>query len=234
MFFIKQCLEAVEDLDNCIEDLVCLLDKARPFFHLKLPTIEKYGEKLQDLRNQRKKVLEKALSSGRAVSKNKRLQFVLSIEKEMRDEWPVMEERINRKMRSCLGGIEQRVLAILPAVVDEAVIPRVNNAVETKVREVVAELVPAVENVSFEKKVEHVAVLPAVVDEVVIPRVNNAVETKVREVVPAVENVTEVYLGLWAPNPKLGGWTEYGQMMLVCCATLMRRGLEPTGVGGCI
>ena len=184
MFFIKQCLEAVEDLDNCIEDLVCLLDKARPFFHLKLPTIEKYGEKLQDLRNQRKKVLEKALSSGRAVSKNKRLQFVLSIEKEMRDEWPVMEERINRKMRSCLGGIEQRVLAILPAVVDEAVIPRVNNAVETKVREVVA-----------------------------------------------VENVTEVYLGLRAPNPKLGGWTEYGQMMLVCCA-VHQGGLEPTGVGG--
>ena len=187
MFFIKQCLEAVEDLDNCIEDLVCLLDKARPFFHLKLPTIEKYGEKLQDLRNQRKKVLEKALSSGRAVSKNKRLQFVLSIEKEMRDEWPVMEERINRKMRSCLGGIEQRVLAILPAVVDEAV----------------------------------------------IPRVNNAVETKVAELVPAVENVTEVYLGLRAPNPKLGGWTEYGQMMLVCCATLMRRRqFVKTGVGG--
>jgi len=88
----------------------------------------------------------------------------------------------------------------------------------------------------FEQKMDQrvVAVLPAVVDEVVIPRVNNAVETKVREVVPAVENVTEVYLGLWAPNPKLGGWTEYGQMMLVCCATLMRRGLEPTGVGGCI
>ena len=88
----------------------------------------------------------------------------------------------------------------------------------------------------FEQKMDQrvVAVLPAVVDEVVIPRVNNAVETKVREV-PAVENVTEVYLGLRAPNPKLGGWTEYGQMMLVCCATLMRRraaGLEPTGVGG--
>ena len=88
----------------------------------------------------------------------------------------------------------------------------------------------------FEQKMDQrvVAVLPAVVDEVVIPRVNNAVETKVREVV-AVENVTEVYLGLRAPNPKLGGWTEYGQMMLVCCATLMRRraaGLEPTGVGG--
>ena len=138
------------------------------------------------------------------------------------------EERFIRKMRSLFAEFEQkmdqRVVAVLPAVVDE-----------------VAELVPAVENVSFEQKMEQrvVAVLPAVVDEVVIPRVNNAVETKVREVVaelvPAVENVTEVYLGLRAPNPKLGGWTEYGQMMLVCCATLMRRraaGLEPTGVGG--
>jgi len=86
----------------------------------------------------------------------------------------------------------------------------------------------------FEQKMDQrvVAVLPAVVDEVVIPRVNNAVETKVREV-PAVENVTEVYLGLRAPNPKLGGWTEYGQMMLVCCATLMRRRqFVKTGVGG--
>ena len=145
------------------------------------------------------------------------------------------EERFIRKMRSLFAEFEQkmdqRVVAVLPAVVDEVVIPRVNNAVETRVREVVA-----VENVSFEQKMEQrvVAVLPAVVDEVVIPRVNNAVETKVREV-PAVENVTEVYLGLRAPNPKLGGWTEYGQMMLVCCATLMRRraaGLEPTGVGG--
>ena len=106
-----------------------------------------------------------------------------------------MEERFIRKMRSLFAEFEQkmdqRVVAVLPAVVDEVVIPRVNNAVETKVREVVAELVPA------------------------------------------VENVTEVYLGLRAPNPKLGGWTEYGQMMLVCCATLMRRRqFVKTGVGG--
>ena len=121
-------------------------------------------------------------------------------------------------MRSLLGGVEKKV------VVDEVVIPRVNNA----------ELVLAVENVVHKKE--------ELVEKFSVENIDHKKEELVEKV--PVENivtamsripVTEVCLGLRAPNPKLGGWTEeYGQIMLVCCATLMRRGLEPTGVGGCI
>ena len=143
-----------------------------------------------------------------------------------------MEERFIRKMRSLFAEFEQkmdqRVVAVLPAVVDEVVIPRVNNAFETRVREVV----PAVENVVHKKE--------ELVEKFSVENIDHKKEELVEKV--PVENivtamsripVTEVCLGLRAPNPKLGGWTEHGQMMLVCCATLMRRRqFVKTGVGG--